>query len=161
MDSYMRVERCWDVSTIYTIIHDPILWNAATEDNPPEYIPDVVKDIYLSAIVENLIVGFWKFNQITSVTWEAHSNILKPYRDMHARPAAKAMLTWALENLSNLEKLICIVPEKYSNVRKFAEYFGFKIEGFNRKSFLKDGKLIGQHQMGITKEELINRLKEK
>ena len=53
-----------------------------------------------------------------------------------------------------IAKINVTIPENQVKVINFAKKVGFKKEGLNRDSYLKDGKLYGQQNLGITRKEI-------
>jgi len=158
MDSNLTISRCFDVSFIYNMMHEPRLWDEITEDASADYIPDVVKDFYLCIWNGPKVIGFYKFNQVFARTWEIHANVLPEQRNKHARETGGLALHWAIEHIPSMDKLVCFIPEKFKHVKKYAEFYGFKVEGNNKKSYFKDGKLIDLYQLGMTRQDIIDRL---
>lgn len=56
---------------------------------------------------------------------------------------------------TSCEKMITNVPEYNKLAYRFAKSIGGVDEGTNRKSFKKEGILMDQYVLGITKEEFI------
>ena len=49
------------------------------------------------------------------------------------------------------QKLIANIPFDCENVKNFAEIMGFKIEGVNEDSIMKNGKVLSQWYLGLRK----------
>jgi len=145
-----RCERIYDVGIAVTTMS--AMWDAISEDGVEQYQPDVVGELWIGIYTPTEYVGMYRFHQLSSVLWQGHTFML-PDKRMHSLGGGKAMLSWILDNIPTLRKLIVEIPECYPNVVKFAENLGFKLQGFNPDSFTKNG-LIGVHQYGITNEEM-------
>lgn len=158
MDTRLIVHRLWDVQVVFKILTEGTIWSDISEDGATVNIPDVSRDLYLGIWDGPTIVGMYKFNQLTSICWEVHTCIFKQYRKL-APSTVSFVYGWLLNNIANLQKIVSRIPETQRHVLQFALKAGLKKEGFNRNSYLKNGKIIGQHLVGITREEMITRLK--
>lgn len=85
-----------------------------------------------------------------SIMYEIHVNILPEGRGRHAIEATGKAFEYIFTE-TKCEKLICIIPVICENVYSFALKMGMEPEGILKESFLKNGKLIDQHIMGIGK----------
>jgi hypothetical protein len=81
--------------------------------------------------------------------------MIPEFRGKYSELSGKAIFEWCLENIE-FHKLNATIPQKYKNVYHFTKGFGFKDEGFDRDSHLKDGKLMGRYRLGITKQEILD-----
>ena len=52
------------------------------------------------------------------------------------------------------KKVIVFIPIINKNVKMFALRIGFKEEGLNRQSYIKNGDIIDQWLMGMTQKEI-------
>ncbi|SUX30172.1 UDP-4-amino-4,6-dideoxy-N-acetyl-beta-L-altrosamine N-acetyltransferase [Chromobacterium vaccinii] len=81
------------------------------------------------------------------------------YLDSKARGGLGAVLEFSLINYAfdeiGLEKLNCEVIETNPAVVKMHLKFGFVEEGFRRSNIEKDGKRIGVHFLGLTKDDWV------
>ena len=82
---------------------------------------------------------------------EVHTAIMKSARHKALHYAAKT-LDWIFENTQCL-KVTTSVPFFNTRAYKFTLKLGFRDEGVNRMSFMKDGQVHDQWLLGITKEE--------
>lgn len=72
----------------------------------------------------------------------------------------KAFFRWFMENSSEqLQKINAKTPVYNSGARKLLLKLGFKDEGTDRLSFLKNGELFDQYILGITKDEVRGQIK--
>ena len=104
--------------------------------------------------------GLYCLHPHNKSTLEIHAFILPEHRKEHSLDTGKAVLKWILnESPKQYEKVIAQVPFLYTNVKDFCLKNGFQIEGVNRLSHKKNGKLINQWLLGITREEIKRFLK--
>ena len=99
-------------------------------------------------------IGFFYLVPQSNTYWEVHVAILPQYRGKVAIEAGKAVVKWFFEN-TPAKKLVANVPVDNQKAYALARRVGFNLEGMNRKSFLRNHKLIDQYFMGICKEEVI------
>jgi RimJ/RimL family protein N-acetyltransferase len=91
---------------------------------------------------------------VNGVTVLIHPHVLPEVRSKYARESCLAALKWIYDNAPKYVKITALIPVIHKNVKLFAKRIGFKEEGINRKSYLKDGKVIDQWLLGITRSEL-------
>lgn len=147
----LKTERISDYAVVAYIMNK--VWDEISEDDAPPYIPDLINEYWIVLIEGNKTVGCFRCHQINGITWEGHIFILPEYRKDYSEKAGYAIYEWLLENLE-FQKLIVKIPQKYQNVIKFIEKFGFTHEGTNRLSYRKDGKIWNMEHYGITVDEI-------
>jgi len=98
-------------------------------------------------------VGMYRVHQLNGISHQIHAFILKEHREKWAKESGRVILHWCLDNLE-FNKLIAEIPAKYMNVVNFTRHQGFKDEGINRESFLKDGKIWDTYRLGMTRKEI-------
>ena len=148
----LSADRTYDVALIWSIVFTPDLWETVHEDNPPTFKPDVINEAWVLITDNNDPIGCYNLHQLNNITWQIHAFILPEYR-IHAKESGRIILKWCLDNL-DFKKIQANIPVLYPNVYHFTLHQGFKDEGLNRKSYMKDNKLHDQHCLGITREEV-------
>ena len=98
--------------------------------------------------------GVYCLHPHNRVTLEIHAFILPEHRKEHSEMSGKKILEWIYSEAEQYKKVIAQIPKLYPNVRDFCLKQGFALEGINRMSHLKDGKLMDMWLMGITREEI-------
>ena len=144
------------------LITSPELWDTIAEDGqkPEDFTPDTTDEVWLVMVSDDDgIVGLYNLHVRTCVTLEIHAHVFPEFRKKYSRDTGLAALTWIRDNAPEYHKVIAQIPEIYENVKNFTCSFGFKVEGTNRKSYLKHGKIVDQWLLGITREELEASLK--
>ncbi|MRA47184.1 GNAT family N-acetyltransferase [Acinetobacter pittii] len=102
-------------------------------------------------VVENdTTQGLFLLIKHNSIAIEIHTCLLPSLRGSKAIEAGKLVLDLIFENY---HKVISWIPENNRKAKLFAQMLGFQVEGINRASFLKDGKLLDQFLVGLTKGE--------
>ena len=143
--------RTLDYGIVIGLLADKQLFSEISEDGIDSYIPDVISE-YWVLITDKELVGAYRIHQVNAITYQIHAFILPDQRE-HAKESGRLILEWCLEHLE-FNKLIAEIPKKYMNVLNFTRHQGFKDEGINRKSFLKDGKIWDTYRLGQTRKEI-------
>ncbi len=156
----ITVERTLDADLIKSVMLHPDIFKTVAEDGqePGDFKINVDSEAWVSMSVNDELIGLYVFHPHNSVTLEIHAHILPKFRKEHAIESGKMALTWFLEN-GNYQKLIAQVPVMYENVKNFCLINGFKIEGVNRMSHMKNGELMDLTLLGITRQEVEDFLK--
>ena len=154
----MRIERTKDMGIIKNIMINHAIYPHISDDGAPEakYFQPTESDeiYYLLVIDENgLVHGLYLLHAMNYITYEIHTCLLRSCRGKKADIAAKAVLKWISLNTECL-KVITHVPENNRLALAYAKRAGLLLEGINRDSFLKDGKLYNQFLLGITRAEI-------
>lgn len=158
MDISLTAVRTLDYGIAYSISSIPEIFDCITEDGVEDYFPDVVNEFWILMVTESgEIAGAYLIHKVNAPTYEIHAFMIPEYRAVYGKLSSQVILKWCLEEL-DFSKLVANIPQKYKNVYHFTKNVGFKDEGFNRSSFMKDGKLMGQYRLGITKDEIIKSL---
>ena len=108
--------------------------------------------IYIGIFINSEIIGFWWLHPENATTWTIHANILKNHRS-YGKKAGKAIIDYVKSDLKHIQKLNAKIPVTFPEVYHYTINQGFKDEGLDRKSILKDGKLLDRHILGMTREE--------
>ena len=142
--------------TVKQILSDAELFNRVAEDgiSYKDYYPEPNK-LYLGIFQENIIIGFWVVEPENASTLEIHCNVLEKYRE-NSMVVGRYFLNYMADSYNNVQKLNCKIPVTYPDVYNFTKKFGFKDEGLDRKSIMKNGELVDRHVLGITREEIEN-----
>jgi RimJ/RimL family protein N-acetyltransferase len=149
--------RTWDVDFVYSVMTHPRIWPSISDDYAPaphDFRPNMHALIYyLAPEHEGQRVGVFMYHPHSTILFEVHTCVLPQYWGKPAVAAARAGLVWMIENTA-CRKVITHVPETNSRALRFAVRVGMIEEGKNRASYAKDGALIDQHLLGITREEI-------
>jgi len=129
------------------------VFDEISEDGVDSYLPDVVNEFWITLIEGDELIGLYRLHQVSAITYQIHAMILPEHRKQYAKQSGEIILVWCLKNLK-FTKLIAEIPKKYENVYRFTKSMGFKDEGVNRSSYLKDGIEWDAHRLGQTKQEI-------
>ena len=132
----------------YKVLSTPEIFQTISEDGMTD-VPMPEGVLYLCGYVPELI-GCFILHKQGAITLECHVQVLPEYRKDYAEQFGHAVIDWAWEN-TGAQKIVAQVPFLYPNVRDFALKMGFKVEGMNRESYLKNGEIYDQWYLGIIK----------
>ncbi len=115
-------------------------------DNKPEYL---WLGIYSK---DDGLIGMFFLHPLNQTTLQIHIHIIEKYRSKYAYESGSKIIEWFAEN-DDYNKLIAEIPVIFQDVYFFTRKFGFIVEGINRESYTKNGKIHGQYRLGLTKKE--------
>jgi len=146
---------CEDIDEIRSVFTHPDIWATIAEDNqtPDEFTVDLSSEMYVAVLVDGLIIGFYAFRAINGIELDIHAQILPDYRKKYALASGKLIIDWVFDNLPECHKLTAQIPFLYPNVKEFALKQGLQVEGVNRSSYRKNGKIYNQWHLGITRQD--------
>jgi len=151
----MIFDRTYDAELIKQIMAE--FWDDVAEDGQTveEYFPDVESELWLAVRDHDDVLGVYRLHAITNTCLQVHIQIRKKFRGETAQKIQHAINAEWLKNLpENYQKLVAEVPVIYPNVREFILANGWTIEGINRSSIKKKGKIVDMWRFGITRSEL-------
>ncbi len=144
---------------ILTITHDLELvkrfmtldevWELCADDgvNKDNYSPPYGSDKAWLCAWEGLqVIGMIYVHNQTSNTIQMHPYLLKGHKHK-VRELGELFFNWAW-SLPNIHKVNVTVPFIYHKLRNCCLKCGFKDEGINEKSYMKNGQLVDQWYMG-------------
>lgn len=149
----MRIEQTTDAQWIKSVVTHKAIWPHVSDDaaTAESYQPPLIGVMWLEAL-DDASLGLYLVHPHNCVTYEIHTCLLPNAWGDKAKQAAKLVLDWIFAN-TPCQKVITHVPETNTLALRYAKRAGMVVEGNNRKSFLKNGRLLDQIQLGITKEE--------
>lgn len=149
----MKIERTHDMVLVASIMAHPAIFKHIAEDGIDAPDPIDHPGLYWLLVTSGDVpAGAFLLHATGSICYEMHTMILPQFHGEPARAAAQALLHWVFTEL-DCWKLVTRVPVYNRAARRFALANGMREEGVNRASYLKDGQLIDQILLGITKEE--------
>jgi len=153
----MHIERTQNPEVITPIVTHQDVWEWVSDDScrKEDYKPAIVESCYwLLVIDDGEVLGAYFLHPHNMVTYEIHTCLLPAAWGKKAREAAKLVLSWMFANTGCM-KVITNVPENNERAFAYAKRAGLSVEGINKSSFMKNGELLNQKMMGITKEEFV------
>lgn len=107
---------------------------------------------WIGVVDDDQLQGLFVLISQNSISVEIHTCLLPSMRGSKAFRAGELILNLIFKNY---EKVISWVPENNRKAKLFSLLLGFQVEGINRASFLKNGKLQDQILVGLTKGEYL------
>lgn len=145
----MNIARTTDIDFIVKCVHGA--WDCLTDDGSP------IKELYFPPLGENATwvrvedYGVFLLTRMNLILYEVHTALLPAAKGM-AVDIGKEALVWAFAN-TEAKRIITSVPVNNPLALRFAKAVGFIQYGVNEKSFQKDGELIDQIMLGVSKGE--------
>jgi hypothetical protein len=144
-----RLVESRDFDLVDSIIKDPELFGRISEDGvDPDTYEVSAGSVYYLIYKGDELAGVWDLHHVNSVTVQIHANILKQHRDCAMEAG------WLIVDVfdkSRYQKMIAEIPFMYPDVYHYTKKFGFLDEGVNRLSIMKQGRIISQWRLGLTK----------
>jgi len=147
-----------NIEEVEAILKDPEIFGRVAEDGHDleSFEIDMSSNCFMLIEKDSKIIGVWCIYPVNKTTLNIHCNILKEHRE-HGKESGRLILKWfAEESPEQYQKLNAEIPVIYTAVYHFTKNFGFQDEGINRKSISKEGQLVDQYRLGITREEVKN-----
>jgi hypothetical protein len=150
----MTIEPCTNPKVIKQILSDPELWERISQSTKiDDWEPCLdIDNSWFACWEGGEPIGCFLFEVCNESTIEIHINILKQYREEFSYKIGCEIIKLFSEN-PVFDKMIAAIPECCKDVYQYTIKFGFINEGINRLSIKKNGKLVNQIMLGITKSE--------
>lgn len=148
----MNIERTSDMGVVHSILSHPAIWPHIHDDGAIECAPTDHDNFYWMLVSDGAPAGVFLLHAHNLVCYEVHTCLLPRIWGDGALQAARLCRAWMFEN-TPCQKLITNVPAYNVVALRFARRCGFTQEGVNRQSFLRNGELLDQHVLGLTKKE--------
>lgn len=150
----MKFERTFDYELIRSIITHPQIYPAIADDFSPkagDYKPIESDGVWYVLVRDgDEVLGLWIFIPENGVTWKVHTCLLPTAWGSRAKVAAVQMAEWVWKN-TPCKRIVTDVPEYNRLALFFALKAGMTRYGLNPKSYQKDGTLMGQVLLGLSK----------
>lgn len=153
----ITVRRSFDTDEILSVLTNPDILKTITEGDSTNLAVDVNNICFIVAYLGDEISAVFIFDRLSNVVFDIHAHVL-PAKRQHSKDIGAAILKHFFDIAPWAEKLNAIIPDCYPNVIRYAQSFGFQIEGINRASYVFGDKIIDQTYLGATKDEVLNGL---
>lgn len=152
----IKATRTYDHELIKSIMTSRGLWETVAEDGhlPDDFTCDTDSECWLLMTSGDDVVGLYNIHGINAVTCEIHAQVIPKHRERHSYGTGRAALEWIFNEAPEYKKVIAQIPVVFENVKNFTCQFGFQVEGVNRLSYLKDGAVVDQWLLGMTRDEI-------
>ena len=152
----MILERTKDLNLIKSFMMQPEIYKYASEDGAsldPEFT-ESGREVWLLAIKDNEAMGIVHSHLENGTTAWFHPYIMRSHKDKYLN-LVNLFLKWFDQFFPvEIQKLNAYIPTYAQKTYEIAMRAGFKDEGLNRMSYLKNGKLWDRHLIGIIRGEL-------
>lgn len=138
---------------ILSTLRNKHIYKHLTDDSCPQN-PDsfcIVSDLllYLGVYQDDEYMGLFVIHRHNYILYEVHTCLL-PVAWGSSVDYAKSCISWMFQN-TDCKRLITNVPDGNTLAIRLAQKSGMDIFGYNPSSFLKNGQLIGQTILGVSK----------
>lgn len=149
--------RTRDMDLVEQIARHPKVWPHLHDDGTPEDWAPFDHDSvhWMLVLVEGTVMGAFLVHPHSAYCYEMHTCMLPAAWGAVAAKGAQLLLEWAFTQ-TPCEKMGTRVPEYNRAALRFALAGGMTHEGVNRASFKRNGRMIDQIMLGITKEEWVS-----
>jgi|GEM_PF-3008172 len=162
------LRRTLRMGRVREILTHPAIYPWITEDGAPEpteFEPvddDLIHYVEVFKRIEGggeTSVGVYMLMPLYQRCMEIHTNILPQGYGQVAHEAIHLLQAYAFAGTDPLaDKLVSRVPEDNRRALSYATVTaGFQVEGVNRASYLRGGKLLDQTWVGLTRAEWLAR----
>jgi RimJ/RimL family protein N-acetyltransferase len=151
LDSGLVATRIYDSTLIKQVMREMVEEIAEDGYNFEQFKPDVNGESWVAIHDSSEIKAIYNFHAMNSSTLMIHSHVLKKFRNSSLVIGQEALKYFST---TGYHKLIAEVPANYRHIRIYLLKLGFRFEGINRESYLKNGQYIDQHRFGIVAGEI-------
>lgn len=148
----MNITRTHDMDLVHSIMSHPAIFPHIHDDGASECAPVDHEGFNWMLVDDGAPAGVFLVHAINSACYQMHTCLLPRIWGAGAAQAAKLLLAWAFDD-TQCQKMITAVPAYNRAALRFAKVGGMTQEGINRASFMRNGVLIDQIMLGITKQE--------
>ena len=99
------------------------------------------------------LLGLLYFVAHSTVCWEQHTCLLPNAWGARSNRVFKSLQTYVWSSLANIQRVILVIPESNKSALACAKRNGLIQFGYNPKSLIRDGVLMGQYFFGISRPE--------
>jgi RimJ/RimL family protein N-acetyltransferase len=150
----IHIERSTDYGLIRGIMTQGSIYRHLADDFSPtsaEFQP-IKSDLiwYLLAWDGNELLGLWMLHPQNGICWEIHTALLPDAWGDRGLRAAKVALAWIWTH-TPCRRIVTNVPDDNHLAFRFALAAGMTAYGVNRASFQKNGRLLDQACLGISR----------
>lgn len=149
----MRLERIFDVDIVNAVVASESIADSLCDDlSKGVKVLDCCSLEWIGVMIDKVCHGVFLLIPQNSTTVEIHTALLPSVWGRLSKQAGKMLLDLIF---LQYQKAVTSVPVNNRAAAWFAGSLGFKHEGVNRQSFLKNGVLLDQNMMGITRKEFL------
>lgn len=150
------VHVCKDIDYIRSILLDPEMWERCADDYADASLVDKASCTWLICYYYGVPMGLASARGESTSVVTGHIYIPKSNRGEHTKMIGMEALRWIKRNARpHVHKVSTKIPVIYRDVIRFAHLLGFKNEGIDRSSVMKNGVLIDRLNLGLPLEDIV------
>lgn len=150
------VHVCKDTDYIKSVMLDPEMWDRCADDYTDKTVIDKASRIWLVCYYYDVPMGLASVRGESTSVVGVHIYIPKSNRGIHTKSIGLEVLRWIKSNARpQVHKVSTKIPVIHKDVIRFAHSLGFKDEGVDRLSMMKNGKLIDRLNLGMPLGDII------
>lgn len=143
-----------DIKEVNRVILDPSVNDDISCDDTKGIAFELLSEQleFTGVFKDGVLSGLFMLVPINQVTAEIHTCLLPSIHGKNAMIAGRLLLSHLF---TKYQKAISWVPSPNRKALIYALKLGFQVEGVNRASFLKNGELVDQKLVGLTKGDYL------
>jgi RimJ/RimL family protein N-acetyltransferase len=152
----MQIERTTDAGFVRAVLTDPKVWPLVSDDYS---MPPANFDFSLAVLnpeafflipvrADGQRLGLFYFYANNNTTYQMHAALSQRGGGVWA---CRAAIAWMFEN-TRAQKIINLVVTNRPRLYRMVLAAGLELEGLNKGSLMRGGKLLDQWWMGVGKE---------
>lgn len=154
MGASLNVYRTFDEAEILAVLENPAIMKTIKEDGGKLHV-DPEASCFVAAKVDDDLAACFIFHKLGAVCIDVHAHVL-PHQRHKSREIGSAIMRFIIDHAPWVQKFNAQIPFCYPNVKQFACDLGMQVEGINRHSYKKDGKVFDKWFLGATTQEIQN-----
>lgn len=132
--SLVRLEKTDDRELAVRVMTDPEMWERVSVDGEvrEEFTAESIPEdwIILAVRTPHGTAGVYLLHEIEEGIWQAHANILEPFRERYSIDSGNELMKWLEDGLpASAKMIVATVPVIYPEVVGFLSHFGFQDTG--------------------------------
>lgn len=155
----IEFERTFDLDLVRMIATHPKIWPHISDDGAgkaEDYRPADHPSIwYVTVLRDRELMGLWAFMPENSVCWSMHTLLLPHSWGKFSHEALPKLFRWMWDN-TTCRRIVGTAPVTNRLVINFVKSAGMAEYGLNPASYLKNGVLLDQVLLGISRPKESN-----
>ena len=148
-----KAETIADFNYVESVFDDPEMWERSKDDytKKEDFTATSKNVMWIIMEVEGKKSGLVSVNAESNTVLNIHVHIPIDGRGRNTKKLGEAVLKWIkINSVEQYQKLNTKIPVIYKDVIRYAHSLGFKDEGIDRLSIMKNGILIDRLNLGMT-----------
>lgn len=150
------VHVCKDIDYIRSVLLDGEMWERCTDDYADETVIDKESLVWLICYYYDASMGLASVRSESTCVVNVHIYIPKSNRGRHTKSIGLEILRWIKSNARPyVHKVSTKIPVIHKDVIRFAHSLGFKDEGIDTLSMMKNGVLVDRLNLGLPLGDIV------